>query len=137
MTTAISSLSSLTQTSSTNPYATARSNVMSAVAGELGISQSDLQSQVQSGRSLADIAKTAGISSDQLNATITGALQKAGLPAGADISTMASRMASHVGGHHHHKPEAAQDSTATDSTSTTATDLTALTSTASSVDTYA
>ena len=81
---------------------TARADVMTAVAKQLGVSTSQLQSELQSGQSLTQVAQAAGISSDQLNSTVTSALQNANLPAGADISAIASRMENHVGGHHHH-----------------------------------
>ncbi len=139
----ISTLDSVTSSQQTagtpgGAFAQARSNVMSAVASELGVSSSDLQSQLQSGKSLSQLASAAGISSDDLNATITGALQKSGLPASTDISAMATRMANHVSGQHHHHH--AQASSSTDSSSTDTDSLvlalTSSTSDSPSVDTY-
>jgi hypothetical protein len=80
----------------------ARANVLKAVSTELGITPAQLQSQLQSGKSLSQVASAAGVSSDQLNATITSALKQSNLPAGTDLSALATRMANHVGGHHHH-----------------------------------
>ncbi len=110
MTSAISATSGLWATVPTAPTAptqssslsTARDNVMTAVAGELGITQAQLQAQLQSGQSLAQVASAAGVSSDQLDATITNALQQSNLPPGTDISSLATKMSTHVGGHHHH-----------------------------------
>jgi hypothetical protein len=103
-----------------NPMSTARTNVLSAVSSELGISQTQLQSQLQSGKSLAQIASAAGVSSDQLNSTITTALQQSNLPAGTDIASLATKMANHVPGHHHHHGGAPSATAATtDSTSST------------------
>jgi hypothetical protein len=129
MTSSIGSVTSAWPASSTqtNPMSTARSDVMTAVAKELGVTSSQLQTQLSSGQSLSQLASAAGISSDQLNATITSALQQSGLPAGTDVSALASRMANHVGGHHHHHgsgsstdPTALTDPTSsTDSTSGT------------------
>jgi DNA-binding phage protein len=112
-------------------FASARNNVMSAVAGQLGISQSDLQSQLKSGQSLADVAKAAGMSSEQLTDTITAALKKSNLPAGTDVSAMATRMTNHVGGKHHHRAAAAASSASDTSSSSTP-----ATSSSSAVDTY-
>jgi DNA-binding phage protein len=131
---ALSSTSQVAPTSS-DPASSARSNVMSAVANELGISQSDLQTQLRSGKSLSDVAAAAGISSDQLTATITTALQKSNLPAGTDVAALATQMATRVGGHHHHHQAAAtSDPTSTSSTSDLVSALTG--GSASAVDTY-
>jgi hypothetical protein len=99
MTSPINSLTGTWPTSSaqSNPLSAARANVMKAVSSELGISQSQLQSQLQAGQSLSQIATAAGVSSDQLNATITNALQQSNLPAGTDIASLATKMANHVG----------------------------------------
>ena len=105
MTTPIGGVASTWATSaaqSTNPMSTARNNVMTAVAKSLGITATQLQTKLQSGESLSQVASAAGVSSDQLNATITSALQQSNLPAGTDIAAIATRMANHVGGHHHH-----------------------------------
>jgi hypothetical protein len=95
MTTSISSLSSLlgNNTPTVPAWSTVRSGVLGAVAGELNMSQSDLTSALASGKSMSALASTAGVSSDDLVATITNALQQSGLPTGINLQTMASRLA--------------------------------------------
>lgn len=119
MTSPISALSAAWPTAATqdNPMASARTNVLTAVASELGMSQVQLQAQLQSGKSMAQLATAAGVSSDQLNATITSALQQSNLPAGTDIAGLANKMANHVGGHHHLHADAAASASSTTSTS--------------------
>jgi len=121
MTSPINALTGTLPTSSapSNPVSTARANVMKAVSSELGISQSQLQSQLQAGQSLSQIATADGVSSDQLNATITKALQQSNLPAGTDIATLATKMANHVAGHHHHHGSGATPAVTADPTTST------------------
>lgn len=138
MTVSTASMPGVSQASSqTNPFAQARSNVMTAVASKLGLSQTQLQTALQSGQSLSDIATKAGVSTTDLDSTISTALKASGLPAGTDISAMTSRMAGH---HRHHHSSATSTAASSDSSSLSSTDITALTdSTGSttSVDTYA
>lgn len=58
-----------------------REDPMNAVAEKLKLSNDDLRTRLDSGRSLADVAKVQGVSQDDLVATI-----QAGLPAGATES---------------------------------------------------
>ena len=134
----IDSISSTMQTSNApgGAMAEARTNVMSAVATELGVTQTQLQSELQSGKSLSQLASAAGISSDKLTSTITAALQKSGLPAGTDLSAMATRMANRVGGQHHHHHAPPADSTDSTSDSSVVSALTSTDSSSSSVDAY-
>jgi hypothetical protein len=107
----------------------ARNNVLKAVSTELGMSQSQLQSQLHSGKSLSQVATAAGVSSDQLNATITGALKQSNLPAGTDIAALSTKMAAHVGGHHHHGVSAATASASATTDPTTTAESTAVSGT--------
>jgi hypothetical protein len=101
--TALSSLLGWPSTTSTATAATTlpswsdvRSGVLSAVSTQLGISQSDLTAQLRTGKSMAQIAAAAGVSSNDLTSTIEGALEQSGLPSGINISAMATRMANNV-----------------------------------------
>ena len=92
-----SASSSSSASSSTMPsWSEVRTGVLSAVSTKLGISQSDLTSQLKTGKSMADIATAAGVSSSDLTATIQGSLEQSGLPAGINFATMATRMANNV-----------------------------------------
>lgn len=90
-----------------------RSQVMKSVSDLLGMSQDDIRAGLKSGSSLADLAQSKGISSDQLVDTITKALQSAGVPAGQigtgnDLTAMAQKIADHkTSAHHHHHHRAA------------------------------
>ena len=85
------------------------SKVMSSVADLFGISTDELRTDQQNGQTLADIAKQKGISTDQLQSTLTQALQAnapANAPSNVDFSQMATDMMNGTGprGHgHHHK----------------------------------
>jgi hypothetical protein len=145
MTSAINGVSSTWPPTSTqaNPFVTAQADVMTAVAKELGVTTSALQSDLQSGQSLTQVAQAAGVSSSQLNTTVTTALQNANLPPGTNISAMASKIQGHHGGHHHHGGGGSSASsllTALEAQTTSTTSSTALSSTSSSgtsTDTYA
>jgi len=103
---------------------------MDAVAKKLGMSDSDLQSALQSGKSLTDIAKSKGVSSDDLLSTVKDALKSAN-PNMSDtqLSNIANRIVNHKGGHHHHHTEGAASvappaSTSSDSTSSSSSSTT-------------
>jgi uncharacterized protein YidB (DUF937 family) len=66
---------------------------MKAVAAKLGMSTGDLRSALTSGSTMADLAKTAGVSQDDLVKTIASTLPATG-PDGATIDTTA--MATHI-----------------------------------------
>jgi hypothetical protein len=84
---------------------------MDAAAKLLGMSASDLRSALQSGKSLADIASSKGISQDALTAAMAAAIQQAHPNVSAD---QASRMATAIATR---KPQAGgpQPADATDS----------------------
>jgi hypothetical protein len=87
--------------------------VFDAVSKKLGMSTDDLKAQLQSGKSLTDVAQSKGMSKDDLLATIKGALGT-DASTGASADDLATRIADHKGGHHHHHhAEAATTSTAT------------------------
>jgi lambda repressor-like predicted transcriptional regulator len=115
---------------------------MTAVAQQLGVSPTQLQSELKSGQSLSEVAQAAGISSDQLNATVTTALQGANLPPGTNIAAIASRLEKHVGGHHHHggggaAPAGATPNPLDPATKAASSLLNPTSSSGSSTDTYA
>jgi hypothetical protein len=109
-----------------------RAKVESAVADKLGMNVGDLRKQLASGQSLADIAKTKGVSHDDLVSTITSALGSAGAGSasasssvtasatsgtttdgtqGTDLDQLANRIADQVGRPHHHRAAASSDGT--------------------------
>lgn len=98
-----------------------RTTVLTAVAGELGISENQLQTDLQTGKSLTQVAQAAGVSSAQLTKTITSALNNATLPAGTNVNALTHRIANSSGGHHghHHGGGGASAASATSTTSTT------------------
>jgi hypothetical protein len=73
-----------------------RSDVLTAVSGKLGISAADLTSQLKTGKSMAQIASAAGVSSNDLTLTIQGSLAQSNLPTGVNLATMATGMANNV-----------------------------------------
>jgi hypothetical protein len=102
-----------------------RNTVQSAVAGALGISVSQLQSDLSGGQSMSQVAQANGMSASTLTSTITAALQSAGgggssstsSTAGTSsdfVSQLANQIATMTGngpqssgvggpsGHHHH-----------------------------------
>ncbi len=79
--------------------------VNNAAANFLGVSPQDLRTQLDSGKSLSDIATAQGKSADGLKAAISTALQSEGA-ASADNTALVDRIVSgHKGhgGHHVHK----------------------------------
>jgi hypothetical protein len=106
MTASISSLTALssllgwpTTTATSAPmtsWSAIRNDVITAVSGKLGISGADLTTQLKSGKSMAQVASAAGVSKDDLAATIQGALAQTDLPAGVNLATMANGMANNV-----------------------------------------
>lgn len=78
--------------------------ILQPVADKLGVSMTDLQDALRSGKSLADIAQSKGISRDDLVKVVSDAIQQT-RPAGApqlDVTELANRMVDHVRGHHGH-----------------------------------
>lgn len=102
MTSSISAISSLLGTATTSSaqsmpsWSDVRTGVLSAVSSELGMSQTDLTTQLKAGKSMADIATAAGVSTQDLISTIQTSLGQSGLPSGIDFSAMATRMANNV-----------------------------------------
>ncbi len=84
-------------------------NVLNAASSALGLSPSDLQTQLASGSSLSSIAQSQGVSQDTLIQSITSALKQNGQLSGASASqlqqvatSIANRTPSAQGHHHHH-----------------------------------
>jgi hypothetical protein len=71
-------LSALTSAEMGSSSAQPQDQVMSAVAQVLGVSTSQLQSDLSAGQSFQSIAQANGVSTDQLVSTITQALQSSG-----------------------------------------------------------
>lgn len=61
-----------------SPVGELRTTVLSAVAGTLNTSVADVQGRLRSGQSLADLARTVGMSRDELVATISTAVAGSG-----------------------------------------------------------
>jgi uncharacterized protein YidB (DUF937 family) len=96
---------------------------MDAAAKALGMSTSDLRTAMQSGKSLADIAKSKGVSVDTLTQAMATAIQGANPNISADQATkIATAMANRT------RPAAAPDTDPTQAAAATATDGTAATS---------
>jgi hypothetical protein len=91
-----SSTSTSATTTTVPSWSDVRSGVLSAVSTKLGISQSDLTTQLKTGKSMSQIATAAGVSSEDLTSTIEGALAQSGLPSGINFAAMATRMANNV-----------------------------------------
>jgi lambda repressor-like predicted transcriptional regulator len=73
--------------------------VMDAAANLLGMSSSDLRSEMQSGQSLASIASARGISQDTLTAALAAAIQQANPTVSSDqASTVATAIATRTPG---------------------------------------
>jgi hypothetical protein len=107
---------------------------MDAVAQKLGLSPDELRSKLESGSSLADLAKAQGVSLDDLKSTITQALTGDGSKLTADqASQLADRLVSRTGGHHHgHHHHHSDSSSVSATTPTTAVDPSSSTSSTSS-----
>ncbi len=132
--------------------------VLSAVADKLGMSSQDLKSQLDSGKSLADVAKAKGLSRDDLVATIKSALSSAGTTDGSttaasasggttsttgtasttgpSLDDIANKIADHVERSHHHRHHESQ-ATTTPTTSTSQSAEAALFGLGGAVDTSA
>jgi lambda repressor-like predicted transcriptional regulator len=99
---------------------------MQSVADLFGMSTDDLKSQLQSGKSLADIAQSKGVSRDTLVSTLEKSMQAnapANAPAGfaSQLDNIVNHMVDHKGmggpggmggvggGHHHHGARQATD----------------------------
>jgi hypothetical protein len=96
-----------------------KEDVLSAVASQLGESEADLQKGLSGGQSLQQLAAAKGISSDDLQSTIAGVVQKDMPNASPDqVANVTSRMMQGAHGHHHHGGHHVQ---ADDSATTTAT----------------
>jgi lambda repressor-like predicted transcriptional regulator len=98
---------------------------MQPLADLFHMSTTDLQNELRSGKSLADIAQEQGVSRDDLLATVKQGLQQYA-PPGANLDAIANRIVDRTGGaggaqghhHHHHGGGGAGDATSSDSTTT-------------------
>jgi hypothetical protein len=61
-----------------SPVGALRTTVLSAVAGTLNTSVADVQGRLRAGQSLTELARTAGLSRDELVASVNAAVQAAG-----------------------------------------------------------
>jgi hypothetical protein len=61
-----------------SPVGALRTTVLSAVASTLNTSVADLQGRLRAGQSLTDLARTVGLSRDELVASINAAVQASG-----------------------------------------------------------
>jgi len=61
-----------------SPVGALRTTVLSAVAGTLNTSVADVQGRLRAGQTLADLARSVGMSRDQLVATINAAVTASG-----------------------------------------------------------
>lgn len=99
----ISSMAGMSSSPSTSlvpgGFRPAMQHALGAVAAKLGMSIADLQTQMHSGQSLADIASANGLSRPDLISTIKGSLSSSGIPR-AGLETMITRIANHQGGQH-------------------------------------
>jgi len=108
----INSISGISGGSSTSPvqggFRAAMKQAMSAVADKLGMSVTDLQAELKTGKSLTDVASAKGVSATDLLATIKQSLTSSGTSGevssltGNALDALANRIANHKGGHHHH-----------------------------------
>jgi hypothetical protein len=88
-----------------------RQTVLDSAAQVLGMSSQDVQTALQNGSSLADLAQQKGISKDQLVTAISQGIQSlsttsGGLPGAPDPTQMAQRIVDRPGGlsgHRHHE----------------------------------
>jgi hypothetical protein len=104
------SLSSAAGTQSHPYYGQAqsiRSTIMSAAASALGLDQSTLSSDLQSGQSLAQIAQKQGVSTDDLTYAISQALQQSAGSNDMSLSPAAAQQiaqnaVTRTGERHHH-----------------------------------
>lgn len=100
----INSISGISNSPTASPvqggFRSAMKQAMSAVADKLGMSVTDLQAQLKSGKSLTDVAGAKGISVADLLATIKQSLSNSGTSDSA-LDVLANRIANHKGGHHH------------------------------------
>lgn len=92
-----------------------RSTVLTAAASALGLDQTTLQSDLQSGQSLAQIAQKQGVSADDLTSAISQALQQSAGSNGMSLSPDAAQQIAQTavnrtggGHHHHHHPQQTQ-----------------------------
>ena len=61
-----------------SPVGALRTTVLSAVAGTLNTSVADVQGRLRAGQSLTELARTAGLSRDELVASVNAAVQASG-----------------------------------------------------------
>lgn len=91
-----STLASTATSAQSTTLSRAQDAVTPAVAGQLGISTPQLQTQLESGKSLADAAQEAGVSSEKLHSAISDALQKSPHGSAPGLHSLAKRVAHHV-----------------------------------------
>ena len=130
----ISSISGVNAFASSQASSTTRQDpmkkVMASVADLFGMSADEMKAEQKDGKTLEDIAKEKGISTDDLKSTLTKALKEnapADAPAEADFAQMATEIASGKGpgGHHGHggPPPARADSDGSNSATSSLSDL--------------
>jgi len=104
--------------------------VLSAVADKLGMSADDLKTQLSSGKSLADVATSKGLSRQDLISTIKSALTStaatgiSGTPTASNtpsLDDIANKIADKVHGNHHHHHAGATTPTPSSTPTTTST----------------
>lgn len=77
-----------------SPVGELRTTVLSAVAGTLNTSVADVQGRLRGGQTLADLARTVGMSRDQLVATINAAVSASGrVSTDLDVDQVVQRIA--------------------------------------------
>jgi len=120
MATSIDSVSSTYSTTDSTQLTQARQDALAAAAKELGMSSTDLRSELASGESLTDIANSKGVSPQDLQSTMEAAMKK-DLPnaSASQLSTMTSRMMAHHGHHAHGSSGASASSSASDASGST------------------
>lgn len=120
----MSSMDSLSSAAGTqnHPYygqaQSIRTTILSAASSALGLDQSTLSSDLQSGQTLAQIAQKQGVSTDDLTAAISQALQSSAGSNGMSLSPDAAQQIAQNavsragGGHRRHHPQQTQSADA-------------------------
>jgi hypothetical protein len=127
--TSISSLDSTTMLPPPPPQGGGKIKAaMQAAAQTLGLSDDDLKTQLQSGKSLADVAQTQCVSTDDLESAMTSAIGSSSSTSASSSTSSTSTLVAnlvnrkgggHGGHHHHHAPAATDPTSSTDSTDPT------------------
>jgi len=116
-----------TGSASQSQYAQAMKDAMTAVEQKLGMSSSALQTALQGGQTLSQIATSKGVSASDLQSTIQTAL-KADLPnaSASQLAKMTSRIEGGHSHHHHGSSSSASSSSSSDASSSASTSETSL-----------